>query len=71
MQLSAIVGSGNVGANTAFFIAEQGSADVLLFDIKDGLAVGKSLDMMETAPIRDYRTRLKGLARWMIWPRQR
>jgi hypothetical protein len=51
-----IIGSGNVGANMAFFIAEKGVDNVLLFDIQDGLAAGKSLDMMEAAPIRGYTT---------------
>ena len=55
-----IIGSGNVGANTAFFVAEKGVADVTLYDIQDGLSTGKALDMMEAAPVRGYRTRIKG-----------
>lgn len=50
----AIVGAGNVGANTAFFIAERSIGDVLLYDVQHGTAVGKALDMMEAAPIRGY-----------------
>jgi malate dehydrogenase len=53
-----VIGSGNVGANTAFFIAEKGITDVALYDIRDGLAKGKGLDMMEAAPIRGYRNRI-------------
>jgi malate dehydrogenase len=56
-----IIGSGNVGANTAFFIAEKGVGDVSLFDIQDGLSTGKALDMMEAAPIRGYRTHIRGV----------
>ena len=55
-----IIGSGNVGANTAFFLAEKGVDHVTLFDIQDGLAQGKALDMMEAAPIRGYRTAISG-----------
>ncbi len=55
-----IIGSGNVGANTAFFLAEKGVDHVMLFDIQDGLAKGKALDMMEAAPIRGYRTTILG-----------
>jgi len=55
-----IIGSGNVGANTAFFLAERGVADACLYDIKEGLAKGKALDMMEAAPIRGYVTRITG-----------
>ncbi len=50
----AIIGSGNVGANTAFFIAERNLADVVMYDIQEGLAAGKALDLMEAAPIRGY-----------------
>jgi malate dehydrogenase len=55
-----IVGSGNVGANTAFFLAESGIADVLLYDIREGVSAGKALDMMEAAPVRSYSTRISG-----------
>ncbi len=55
-----IIGSGNVGANTAFFLAEKGVDHVTLFDIQEGLAQGKALDMMEAAPVRGYRTTIQG-----------
>jgi malate dehydrogenase len=60
MATVGIIGSGNAGANTAFFIAEKGVSDVLLYDIKEGLSTGKALDLMEAAPIRTYRTRIAG-----------
>ncbi len=60
MSRVSIVGSGNVGANAAFFIAEKGVTDVLLIDIKQGLSRGKTLDIMEAAPIRRYRNSLTG-----------
>jgi len=50
----AIIGCGNVGANSAFYIAERNIAGVVMFDIQPGLAMGKALDMMEAAPIRGY-----------------
>jgi malate dehydrogenase len=55
-----IIGSGNVGANTAFFLAEKAVADVVLYDVQEGLSTGKTLDMMEAAPIRGYLTKLSG-----------
>ncbi len=58
-----IIGSGNVGANTAFFLAEKGVDDVMLYDCLEGLAKGKALDMMEAAPIRGYRTSITGADR--------
>lgn len=56
----AIIGAGNVGANTAFFIAEKNIGGVVMYDIQDGLAQGKALDMMEAAPIRGYQHRISG-----------
>ena len=56
-----VIGSGNVGANTAFFLAERGVDDVRLYDVQEGLATGKALDMMEAAPIRGYRTKISGV----------
>ena len=54
MPMVSVIGSGNVGANAAFFIAEKGVCDVALYDINGGLASGKALDMMEAAPLRAY-----------------
>ncbi len=60
MKKVSIIGSGNVGANAAFFIAEMAAAHVTLIDIEEGRAAGKALDMMEAAPIRRYRTKIEG-----------
>jgi malate dehydrogenase len=60
MAQVSIIGGGNVGANTAFFIAEKAVTDVLLVDIQAGLSRGKMLDIMEAAPIRRYRNLLSG-----------
>ena len=63
MKRISSIGSGNVGTNTAFFIAERRATDVLLVDIKDGVAAGKSLDLMEAGPVRDYVTAIRGSVR--------
>jgi len=63
MKRISIIGSGNFGTNTAFFIAERRATDVLLVDIKDGVAAGKSLDLMEAGPVRDYVTAIRGSVR--------
>ncbi len=60
MKQVSIIGSGNVGVNSAFFIAEMAAAQVTLFDIKEGISEGKALDLMEAAPIRCYRTGIAG-----------
>src|SRR5215813_8769935 len=46
-----IVGSGNVGATAAHWIASKELADVVLIDIIDGVPQGKGLDLLEAMPI--------------------
>jgi malate dehydrogenase len=46
-----IVGSGNVGATTAHWIASKELADVVLIDIVEGVPQGKALDLLEAMPI--------------------
>jgi malate dehydrogenase len=60
MKRVGIIGSGNVGANSAFFIAENRTASVTLVDIKEGLSIGKALDLSEAGPIRRYDTEICG-----------
>lgn len=46
-----IIGAGNVGASTAQLIAHEGLADVMLFDIAEGMPQGKALDIAEACPL--------------------
>lgn len=56
-----VVGAGNVGATCANVIAQKDLCnEVILLDIKEGIAEGKSLDMWQTAPIDLYDTRIIG-----------
>ncbi len=56
-----VVGAGNVGATCANVIAHRELAnEVVLLDIKEGIAEGKSLDIWQTSPINLYDTRVKG-----------
>ena len=56
-----VVGAGNVGATCANVIAHRELVnEVVLLDIKDGIAEGKSLDIWQTSPINLYDTRIKG-----------
>lgn len=57
-----VVGAGNVGSTCANVIAHRELCnEVVLVDIKEGIAEGKSLDMWQTAPINLYDTRVKGV----------
>ena len=55
-----VVGGGNVGANTAQKIAAKELADVVLVDVVDGVPQGKSLDMLESAPVEGYDVSIVG-----------
>jgi len=56
-----VVGAGNVGATCADVIAHKDFVhELVLLDIKEGIAEGKSLDMWQTAPINQYDTRTIG-----------
>lgn len=56
-----VVGAGNVGATCADVIAHKDFVrEVVLLDIKEGTAEGKSLDIWQTSPINLYDTRMIG-----------
>ena len=56
-----VVGAGNVGATCAQIVAEKNIVqEVVLLDIKEGTAEGKSLDIWQTAAINLYDTRTVG-----------
>lgn len=56
-----VVGAGNVGATCANVMAARELADeIVLLDIKEGLAEGKALDMMQTSTLLEFDTRVTG-----------
>ena len=57
-----VVGAGAVGASCAEYIALKNFAsEVVLVDIKEGFAEGKPMDLMQTAPLNGFDTRIKGV----------
>jgi len=62
MSKVTVVGAGNVGATCADILAYREIAnEVVLVDIKEGVAEGKSLDIWQKAPIDLYDTRTIGV----------
>ncbi|MEX0881904.1 MAG: malate dehydrogenase, partial [Cyclobacteriaceae bacterium] len=56
-----VVGAGNVGATCADVLAYQEIAEeIVLVDIKEGIAEGKALDIWQKAPINNYDSRTTG-----------
>ena len=55
-----VVGSGNVGATAAHWIAAKELADVVLIDIVEGVPQGKGLDLLEAMPIEKRDSHIVG-----------
>ena len=57
-----VVGAGNVGATCANVIAHKELVrEVILLDIKEGIAEGKALDIWQTSGVNNYDTRVTGV----------
>ncbi len=56
-----VVGAGAVGASCAEYIAiKDFAAEVVLVDIKEGFAEGKAMDLMQTASLNGFDTKIVG-----------
>jgi malate dehydrogenase len=55
-----VVGAGNVGATCAQVLAQRDYADVVLVDIKEGLAQGKALDINQMGAVLGYEPNVTG-----------
>lgn len=56
----ALIGSGMIGGTLAHVAAREELGDVVLFDIADGVARGKALDISEATPVFGKDASLKG-----------
>lgn len=57
-----VVGAGAVGASCAEYIAiKDFASEVVLLDIKEGFAEGKAMDLMQTASLNGFDTRIVGV----------
>ncbi|GHT22146.1 malate dehydrogenase [Bacteroidia bacterium] len=62
MSKVTIVGAGNVGATVANAVAQKEIAsELVVLDIKEGVSEGKAMDMMQTAALLEFDTRIKGV----------
>ncbi|MBS3128795.1 hypothetical protein J4410_06655 [Candidatus Woesearchaeota archaeon] len=57
-----IIGSRNVGAQAAFIAAIKGLGDIVLIDVKDGIAKGKALDLLPATPLLNSSVHIVGSA---------
>ncbi|WP_417362031.1 malate dehydrogenase [Galbibacter sp.] len=59
-----VVGAGSVGASCAEYIAiKDFASEVVLLDIKEGYAEGKAMDLMQTASLNGFDTKITGVTK--------
>jgi malate dehydrogenase len=62
MEKITVIGAGNVGATVANMLAHKDLAkEIILVDIKPGIAEGKALDIWQSASIDDFNTKVIGV----------
>jgi malate dehydrogenase len=60
MSKVSVIGAGNVGATTVYYVAEKNLAQVVMVDILEGLPQSKALDFLHAAPLRRYHVAVVG-----------
>ncbi len=55
-----IIGAGNVGATSAYYIAEKVIADIIMVDVIEGMTQAKALDFLHAGPMRGYDVSIRG-----------
>jgi len=60
----AVIGAGFVGSTTAHWAAQKELGDVVLLDVNEGAAIGKSLDLFQAAPIEMFDSKVKGTSNY-------
>ena len=55
-----IIGAGNVGATSAYYIAEKVIADIVMVDVVEGMPQAKALDFLHAGPMRGYDVSIHG-----------
>lgn len=64
MRKVTVIGTGNVGASCALWLAQRGICDIVMVDapIAKTAPVGKALDLLQAGPIVGYNSRIRGNA---------
>lgn len=60
----AVIGAGFVGSTTAHWAAQKELGDVVLLDVNEGTAIGKSMDLSQSAPIEMFDSKIKGTSNY-------
>lgn len=60
----AVIGAGFVGSTTAHWAAQKELGDVVLLDVNEGAAIGKSLDLFQASTIENFDSQVKGTSNY-------
>lgn len=60
----AVIGAGFVGSTTAHWAAQKELGDVVLLDVNEGAAIGKSLDLTQSSAIELFDSHVKGTSNY-------
>jgi malate dehydrogenase len=56
----ALVGAGNIGGTLAHLAGLKNLGDIIVLDVNDGVAQGKSLDLEQSSVVEDFDANIKG-----------
>ena len=59
-----LIGAGQIGGTLAHLIAIKELADVVLFDVAEGTAKGKALDIAQSSPVDGFNINLSGTSNY-------
>ena len=55
-----LIGAGQIGGTLAHLIAIKELADIVLFDVAEGVAKGKALDIAQSSPVEGFNVNISG-----------
>ena len=59
-----LIGAGQIGGTLAHLIATKKIGDVVLFDVAEGIAKGKALDIAQSSPIENFDINITGTSKY-------
>lgn len=62
----ALIGAGNIGGSVAMLAMQKEYQDIVLFDVKEGLAQGKALDLAQAGALLESPSRIAGSSDYKI-----
>ena len=64
MKKISLIGAGQIGGTLAHLVALKKLANVVLFDVSEGLAKGKALDIAQSSAVEGFNVKIKGTSNY-------